>query len=150
MVFHKGSPCILCTTTISSRRARDLSKWFIFKLRHPLKNLWQLKLFFNTLLTGNFSAWEWLRALKISHAGMRAWIVSCTASLIWKKCVFCTMEMHWKCQTIKSKLLDCFLYAGQTSVIDRIRLTFTQGLLYHRMCKPDFLCSWLSLNSYLE
>ena len=25
-----------------------------------------------------------------------------------------------------------------------------QGLLYHRMCKPDFLCSWPSLNSYLK
>ena len=25
-----------------------------------------------------------------------------------------------------------------------------QGLLYHRTCKPDFLCSWPSLNSYLE
>ena len=25
-----------------------------------------------------------------------------------------------------------------------------QGLLYHRTCKPDFLCSWPSLNSYLK
>ena len=25
-----------------------------------------------------------------------------------------------------------------------------QGLLYHRTCKRDFLCSWPSLNSYLE
>ena len=25
-----------------------------------------------------------------------------------------------------------------------------QGLLYHRTCKPDFMCSWPSLNSYLE
>ena len=25
-----------------------------------------------------------------------------------------------------------------------------QGLLYHRMCKPDFQCSWPSLNSYLK
>ena len=25
-----------------------------------------------------------------------------------------------------------------------------QGLLYHRTCKPDFLCSWPSLNSYLN
>ena len=25
-----------------------------------------------------------------------------------------------------------------------------QGLLYHRTCKPDFLCSWPSLKSYLE
>ena len=25
-----------------------------------------------------------------------------------------------------------------------------QGLLYHRTCKPVFLCSWPSLNSYLE
>ena len=25
-----------------------------------------------------------------------------------------------------------------------------QGLLYHRMCKQDFLCSWPSLNSYLK
>ena len=25
-----------------------------------------------------------------------------------------------------------------------------QGLLYHRTCKPDFLSSWPSLNSYLE
>ena len=24
------------------------------------------------------------------------------------------------------------------------------GLLYHRTCKPDFLCSWPSLNSYLK
>ena len=25
-----------------------------------------------------------------------------------------------------------------------------QGLLYHRTCKHDFLCSWPSLNSYLK
>ena len=25
-----------------------------------------------------------------------------------------------------------------------------QGLLYHRTCKPNFLCSWPSLNSYLK
>ena len=25
----------------------------------------------------------------------------------------------------------------------------TQGLLYHRTCKRDFLCSWPSLDSYL-
>ena len=25
-----------------------------------------------------------------------------------------------------------------------------QGLLHRRPCKPDFLCSWPSLNSYLE
>ena len=25
-----------------------------------------------------------------------------------------------------------------------------QGLLYHRTCVPDFLCSWPSLNSYLK
>ena len=25
-----------------------------------------------------------------------------------------------------------------------------QGLLYHRTCKPDFLCSWPMLNSYLK
>ena len=25
-----------------------------------------------------------------------------------------------------------------------------QGLLYHRTCKRDFLCSWPSLNSYLK
>ena len=25
-----------------------------------------------------------------------------------------------------------------------------QGLLYHRTCKSDFLCSWPSLNSYLK
>ena len=29
-------------------------------------------------------------------------------------------------------------------------LVFGQGLLYHRTCKPDFLCSWPSLNSYLK
>ena len=27
---------------------------------------------------------------------------------------------------------------------------YKQGLLYHRTCKPDFLCSWPSLNSYLK
>ena len=27
---------------------------------------------------------------------------------------------------------------------------FLQGLLYHRTCKPDFLGSWPSLNSYLK
>ena len=27
---------------------------------------------------------------------------------------------------------------------------YSQGLLYHRTCKPDFLCSWPSLNSYLK
>ena len=26
----------------------------------------------------------------------------------------------------------------------------SQGLLYHRTCKRDFLCSWPSLNSYLK
>ena len=30
------------------------------------------------------------------------------------------------------------------------RLEPVQGLLYHRTCKPDFLCSWPSLNSYLK
>ena len=25
-----------------------------------------------------------------------------------------------------------------------------QGLLYHRTCKRDLLCSWPSLNSYLK
>ena len=25
-----------------------------------------------------------------------------------------------------------------------------QGLLYHRTCKRDFLCSWPALNSYLK
>ena len=29
-------------------------------------------------------------------------------------------------------------------------LSFAQELLYHRTCKPDFLCSWSSLNSYLK
>ena len=29
-------------------------------------------------------------------------------------------------------------------------LSSGQGLLYHRTCKPDFLCSWPSINSYLE
>ena len=29
-------------------------------------------------------------------------------------------------------------------------ISFAQGLLYHRTCKPDFLCSWPSLNSYLN
>ena len=28
--------------------------------------------------------------------------------------------------------------------------TFGQRLLYHRTCKPDFLCSWPSLNSCLK
>ena len=31
-----------------------------------------------------------------------------------------------------------------------IYLWWIQGLLYHRTCKRDFLCSWPSLNSYLE
>ena len=33
-----------------------------------------------------------------------------------------------------------------------ININFTpdRGLLYHRMCKRDFLCSWPSLNSYLK
>ena len=26
----------------------------------------------------------------------------------------------------------------------------SQGLLYHRTCKHDFLCNWPSLNSYLK
>ena len=29
-------------------------------------------------------------------------------------------------------------------------LVFSQGLLYHRTCRSDFLCSWPSLNSYLK
>ena len=29
-------------------------------------------------------------------------------------------------------------------------ITLLQGLLYHRTCKRDFLCSWPSLNSYLK
>ena len=30
------------------------------------------------------------------------------------------------------------------------KLGIIQGLLYHRTCKPDFLFSWPSLNSYLK
>ena len=30
------------------------------------------------------------------------------------------------------------------------RFTRYQGLLYYRTCKPDFLCRWPSLNSYLK
>ena len=30
------------------------------------------------------------------------------------------------------------------------RKASNQGLLYHRTCKPDFLCSWPLLNSYLK
>ena len=29
-------------------------------------------------------------------------------------------------------------------------IALCQGLLYHRTCKRDFLCSWPSLNSYLK
>ena len=31
-----------------------------------------------------------------------------------------------------------------------IILWLGQGLLYHRTCKRDLLCSWPSLNSYLK
>ena len=30
------------------------------------------------------------------------------------------------------------------------RSVIVSQLLYHRTCKPDFLCSWPSLNSYLK
>ena len=33
---------------------------------------------------------------------------------------------------------------------DRRLVSGRQGLLYHRTCKRDFLCSWPSLNSYLK
>ena len=38
----------------------------------------------------------------------------------------------------------------KSSAITHMSLTPFQVLLYHRMCKPDFLCSWPSLNSYLK
>ena len=34
--------------------------------------------------------------------------------------------------------------------VSSMKLYTVQGLLYHRTCKPDFLCSWPSLNSYLK
>ena len=32
----------------------------------------------------------------------------------------------------------------------KVGASISQGLLYHRTCKPDFLFSWPSLNSYLK
>ena len=34
--------------------------------------------------------------------------------------------------------------------VSSMKLYTVQGLLYHKTCKPDFLCSWPSLNSYLK
>ena len=32
----------------------------------------------------------------------------------------------------------------------QVRKYLEKRLLYYRTCKPDFLCSWPSLNSYLK
>ena len=46
-----------------------------------------------------------------------------------------------KCSTI---------HLPQTRPTCRSYTCYSQGLLYHRTCKRDFLCSWPSLNSYLK
>ena len=33
---------------------------------------------------------------------------------------------------------------------EKFKMSYYQGLLHHRTCKTDFLCSWPSLNSYLK
>ena len=39
---------------------------------------------------------------------------------------------------------------SQFPTINSLNLGLSQGLLYHRTCKRDFLCRWPSLNSYLK
>ena len=63
---------------------------------------------------------------------------------------------------VKSNILDVAFEGGNaTQFILRgsnayshniavVNLTLNQELLNHRKCKPDFLCSWPSLNSYLK
>ena len=75
-------------------------------------------------------------------------------------CPFSTSSCQAKLD-IPASLPDKFNSPLNSQIIDRDHLHFiiiyiiiknnkTQGLLYHRTCKPDFLCSWLSLNSYLK
>ena len=61
---------------------------------------------------------------------------------------------HWLAPIFSSSLLgshlagtDGFLH-WQSKVCNIFCVR--QGLLYQRTCKPDFLCSWPSLNSYLK
>ena len=47
------------------------------------------------------------------------------------------------CLTVTRKC--SYLHAVSSAII-----SYYQGLLHHRTCKRDFLCSWPSLNSYLK
>ena len=49
-----------------------------------------------------------------------------------------------RCELVKEIFIT-----SNSDVITHVS-SYNQGLLYHRTCKPDFLCSWPSLNSYLE
>ena len=60
---------------------------------------------------------------------------------------------------INSKIIDFIvrIYREDSTNIQldknkeiEIEVTSGQGLLYHRTCKRDFLCSWPSLNFYLK
>ena len=81
---------------------------------------------------------------------------------------FCTASLYEICEAIIAKVRGGFFVTRErkiteihfclcnTSIALKIRRTATetsttlQGLLFHRTCKPDFLCSWPSLNSYLK
>ena len=62
---------------------------------------------------------------------------------------------HSKVTHLYIYIIDIFLTSTVKlhklqSVVNHTHITLNQGLLYHRTCKPDFLCSWPSLNSYLK
>ena len=53
-------------------------------------------------------------------------------------------------QNIKWNTSTQDLSAFKNKSSNNSSLWSVQWLMYHRACKPDFLCSWPSLNSYLE
>ena len=60
-------------------------------------------------------------------------------NLLWRWCVLLEQNINKVCQ-----------FQSPFGRMEKEIIRRTQGLLYHSACKPDFLCSWPSLNSYIK
>ena len=63
------------------------------------------------------------------------------------------IRLSTSCNRRESQFNDVVMIGYKLHVWKKLHsslIYWNQGLLYHRTCKGDFLCSWPSLNSYLE
>ena len=88
------------------------------------------------------SLWNWHGLAWIGVAYLSETVASPIVKLLFQN-LFCFFSNCVGQEIVQLNLL--FNPRKQTRL-----LAHFQGLLYHRTCKTDFLCSWPSLNSYLK